>query len=332
MPSAIFIIFVFVGILFLLVMGLTSGGGSSSENTPPESNSTVSNDEVYNEKGFNINNIHKNETRYDDDGYDINGYNRNGYNKDGFDKYGYDKEGYNQNGFDKNGFDLNGFNNSGYHKNGTFYDNDGYDRDGYNRDGYNRDGYDRDGYNRNGYNRFGGLCKEYTFNNKNVYNDGKLPVQYINDYYEDGYYVTFDPDETNSIRGKTYHTHLDCYKSWKQHMQLKFKIDGAWYKIKREDVFLYGLKKCKFCQKRDEHIITNKKIDKTLTKEYEKQLVYGKRVFHQKFGEGNIEHIDKLNDKIKVTFKSGTKEFILSTAIQNYLELIDWKITYKIYV
>lgn len=291
----------------------------------------------YDASGYNVNGFDKDgydKEGYDQNGFDKQGYNREGYNRDGYNKLGYNHYGYNKTSvyvenattpddYDKDGYNPSGFNKSGYHKNGTFYNDDGYDKDGYDEYGYNKSGYDRDGYNRNGYNKFGQLCREYdSSNNKNNFTNDALPPKHIRDYFQDGYYVSFDPKETTNAVGKKYHTHLDCYLSWSNYALVNFDLEGCWYRVTERYVQYHGLVKCKFCEERDK-MITVAKPDKTLTKELEPKLLAGKKVLHKKFGQGYIEHVDKSSDKIKVTFANGPKEFILSTAMENYLELVD---------
>lgn len=49
--------------------------------------------------------------------------------------------------------------------------------------------------------------------------------------------------------GKTYHTHVNCFKNWKADMRKGFK---GWKVITIKDAEKQGLKKCNFCKKNDE--------------------------------------------------------------------------------
>ena len=285
-------------------------------------------------RGFNKNSgIHRNGTPYDDNGFDKNGYDKRGfnvnkthYNGTHFDDYGYDIQGYNKDGYDRDGYDKRGFNVNKTHYNGTRFDDYGYDIQGYNKDGYDRDGYDRDGYNKNGYNRLGKICNEYDsdFQKIKVFIGDELIISNIYEHNENCYYVPFDPSETKDVFGRKYHTYLDCFLSWSKNQRFEFETleeKRAWHKVTREYILQNGLKKCWFCESRDK---PSKNImpPKTLTSEVEKHLITGKKVLHKKFGVGNIDSIDKSNNKIKVVFGSVEREFLLLTAV-NYLEIID---------
>lgn len=57
----------------------------------------------------------------------------------------------------------------------------------------------------------------------------------------------FFKDEVLVTEGsRTYHTHADCYLSWKEMYKRKFK---GWKVISLKDAEAQGLKECRFCQK-----------------------------------------------------------------------------------
>lgn len=50
--------------------------------------------------------------------------------------------------------------------------------------------------------------------------------------------------------GKTYHTHLACYKHWKPEMIESFK---GWKVIKKSEAISKGMKYCSFCKESDRY-------------------------------------------------------------------------------
>ena len=51
--------------------------------------------------------------------------------------------------------------------------------------------------------------------------------------------------------GKTYHTHLACYKNWKPEMIENF---GGWRVIKKSEAISKGMKYCSFCKESDRYM------------------------------------------------------------------------------
>lgn len=51
--------------------------------------------------------------------------------------------------------------------------------------------------------------------------------------------------------GKTYHTHLACFKNWKPEMIENF---GGWRVIKKNEAISKGMKYCSFCKESDRYM------------------------------------------------------------------------------
>lgn len=71
-------------------------------------------------------------------------------------------------------------------------------------------------------------------------------------------------------------------------------------------------------QKTNTEIAKNTQIKTNISNGFQK----GNKVKHYKFGIGVVVEIDKLKDKLKVSFRLGEKDFLLSTA-KKYLDIID---------
>ena len=59
-----------------------------------------------------------------------------------------------------------------------------------------------------------------------------------------------DPDKVLIAEGgKTYHTHISCFKNWRPEMRENFT---GWTIMKKEDAIKNGMRYCKFCEKNDD--------------------------------------------------------------------------------
>ena len=240
-------------------------------------------DEKFDINGFNQYGYHRNGTRYSDEGFDCNRTYRDGtnYNDEGYDYAGYNRRGFDRNGKHHNGtkYDYEGFDRNRTHRNRTKYDDEGYDYAGYDMRGFDRNRiysngteYDDEGYDNTGYDVLG-------FDRNRIHRNG---TKYNYEGYDyDGFYnyrIKKVSVGTNDDEGYV----LGFDRNEKHHNGTKYDDEG--YDCDGFSNYRNSIKK----------------------------VSVGTKVFHKKYGSGNVLKI--LNGYIYIDFSNTEKQFVYPNA------------------